>query len=171
MKRCTHSSRLYLAMLHALKHLGDAEKLSQSDLLSSCLVAQQCSDNPTLAEQEALRQVLADLVKLLETGYPSYAQLLYLRFWDGLTLDEVRELEPFAHLSIRAIQHQQKIAIGQVSAWFVVREHACQQRLEQGEHNTLFRLQLLGAVLGLALLLLWLVGRHSIRVTITKIYT
>lgn len=70
---------------NALDNLNSPEKLSESELLSLCMVARYLEENPSILPYQALKTVLADILDLLEEENSDYAIILRGRFWEGLS--------------------------------------------------------------------------------------
>jgi len=69
----------------ALDNLDSPERLSESKLLSLCMVVRHVEENSSVLPYQALKTVLTDILDLLEQENSDYADILRGRFWEGLS--------------------------------------------------------------------------------------
>lgn len=69
----------------ALDNLNSPEKLSESELLSLCVVVRYREENPSVLPSEALKAILSEVLALLKKENYDYADILLGRFWERLS--------------------------------------------------------------------------------------
>lgn len=92
----------------ALGNLTNSDKLAKSPWLSSCLVGKRRIEKPDLSRLEALREVFTEVLGVLQTQARESAELLRLKYWEGLTGTQVNE----------------KLLVGEISTYYNHRKEA-----------------------------------------------
>lgn len=114
----------------ALRDLGTPTELSQSSLMSSCLVSQRLAGESQLTPHEALRQVFSEVLELLKEVAPEHAELLRGRFLEGWTVQRMVDEERPKQWSAANFYIQQRQAEEQFAHLLLEKEQVCKQGLE-----------------------------------------
>ena len=117
----------YDLFLQTLKNLKDANKLSDSKLVSSQLVLNHIARNPALSPHESLRNLLTEFLEQLEEWSPILGGILRARFWEQRTVDEMSTLGIPREYAPRTILDKQRQGIYQLATWFIEREKRVSQ--------------------------------------------
>ncbi|MDQ5826878.1 MAG: hypothetical protein M3441_22110 [Chloroflexota bacterium] len=90
-----------------------------------CLLSKQISESPGMPVYQALRQVYAEILQLLRDENESYADLLYGRFWEKLTVDAMLSAGRPYSMSERAFFNIRQAAIKRFSQILFEQENVC----------------------------------------------
>jgi len=115
---------LYDLMLELLRNFGDPHVLAQSRFAKTRLVQVKLTENKTLSSPEAVQEVFLDLLQIIRVGSEERADLLYMRFWQGLNVEEIVICHNPRQYCERTIMNHQRVAIEMLVLWFIERERA-----------------------------------------------
>ena len=115
---------IYKLMLDLLRNLGNPYELSRSRFVTTRLVQAKLEENSTLSPPEAVQEVFMDLLQTLRVGSEDRAELLYMRFWQGLKVEQIILHHNPKQCMERSILARQRSAILMLVGWFVERENA-----------------------------------------------
>lgn len=137
MRSSTPPSALVQAIHQTLRALRTPEKLAHSALLDSPLIKQVQAERSVTALQ-ALHDLCDQMHNELQHQHPSAADLLYGRFWEGITAERMVQLDRPEPQSISRFYQQQEQALLLFSqVWEAMEERL---HLDQRAHRLLSRL-------------------------------
>ncbi len=112
---------------NALENLNSPESLAESKLLSLCMVARHMEKNPSATPYETLKQILTDILDLLEKENHDYADILRGRFWEGLSPTAMIDSGRPKQWAEKTFYNYQKKARSEFYSLLWQREQGCQR--------------------------------------------
>lgn len=105
------SDELYRIFLKTFQSLPEPLALAESPLLARPLIQRALEQDENVIPYQALKKVFGDILDLLATENPEYADLLRGRFWEGQQVEEMLTAERPMAMSRRTFANYQKNAI------------------------------------------------------------
>jgi len=112
---------------HLLRNLQQPDDLENSAWATSCLVEKKLHHQPQLSRSQALRTVLTEILEQLAQEAPLLADLLRGRFWEKLTVEEMRNRGRPETQSTGRFFQQQRRALERFAALLHAEEAQCAQ--------------------------------------------
>ena len=150
--------------LETLRSVRDSSKLLQSSLANSVLVQIKKEAKPSLSTLEAFREVLDDILHLVQKENQHYATVLSIKFWEGMEISEILDSgriwpsDPAERRTERTFLNHQRKAVNAFG--FLFRHQEGQVSTSQSSARKPKRIFLYSALilLGVAVLLLIVFG-------------
>jgi hypothetical protein len=113
-----------------LRALRSISKLATSPWLSSHLVDKYRQGFPELTRYEALKMIFTEVLEELKQESPGHADLLYGRFWEGRTVEQMVVGDRPWPGSESSFYNHQKEAILRFALLLWEKEQICEQNLD-----------------------------------------
>lgn len=121
------SAELEQQVHQLLRNLNDPTKIKDSPWLLSCLVTILIKENPRITRYQALRDILTNILQLIELESPIYADILRGRFWEELEVKVMLAGDRPHSMSERTFANRQKEAIQRFAYLLSEKELSCTQ--------------------------------------------
>ncbi len=128
----THSMHKNIDEVHTLlRNIKKPQILAASVWATSCLNTKKLFSDPSLQTSTALQELLSESLEQLKNVNPEYADILFKRFWEQKTVDELIYGIYRGRWSKRNFFNVQKKAIYQLTEILVQQENFCLQQEQQ----------------------------------------